>query len=166
MFYKVLGSVLFILTLSKANIGGCKPPKTYVASNDRMGFHNAFITCRQYGFEPAEIHTVEEHIMVEKLLKHEKAGLEHGFWIFATNLDDKKSYYWLNSGRRLFYSNFSKGQPDNFKDNENCVQVFHISPGHFAWNDLPCTSQIRFLCQHYQEEKNQEACEGNRVSNC
>ncbi|XP_076269576.1 lectin subunit alpha-like isoform X1 [Rhynchophorus ferrugineus] len=131
-----------------------------------MGFHNAFITCRQYGFEPAEIHTIEEHIMVEKLLKHEKVGYEHGFWIFATNLDDKHSYYWLNSGRRLFYSNFSQGQPDNYKDNESCLQVFPVSSGHFAWNDLPCSLKMPFLCQHYQKEKNQETCEDNRVSSC
>ncbi|KAF7273839.1 salivary C-type lectin 2-like [Rhynchophorus ferrugineus] len=151
MLHETCKLKLIISVLVLVNINAeCVSPKKYVVSSDKAGFHTAFITCRQYGYEPAEIHSLAEQKMVEELLKNEKLGLENGYWIFATNLDEKKAYYWLNSGRRLLYSNFSAGQPDNYNNMENCLHVFHTTPGRFAWNDIPCNSNIRFLCQHNQ----------------
>ncbi|XP_076269549.1 salivary C-type lectin 2-like [Rhynchophorus ferrugineus] len=159
----VQGVVLMIIVFMFLGASGCKSSKKFIASKHKAGFHDAFITCHQYGFKPAEILTEEEHKTVENLLKNEKGiGTGYGFWTSATNLDSKQTYYWLNSGRKLFYTNFSSGQPDNYKNNENCLHIFQISLGHFAWNDMPCNSHQRFLCQY-----NEEPCstyEENKVS--
>ncbi|XP_076269550.1 salivary C-type lectin 2-like [Rhynchophorus ferrugineus] len=122
--------------------------KRYVVSNQKVTFHEAYLRCRQYGLEPAEINSQEEHEAVEQVLKFESdLGWVLGYWLSGTNLGNKNSYYWLHSGRPMFYSLFAPGQPDNAGNKENCLHVFQTTRGRWAWNDAPCDSLMRFVCQ-------------------
>ncbi|XP_076269574.1 C-type lectin mosGCTL-7-like isoform X1 [Rhynchophorus ferrugineus] len=84
----------------------------YVVSNQRVTFHEAHSRCRQYGLDLAEILSESDEKEIEQaLLPIKDLGTFDGFWIFASNLADKKNYYWLNSNLPLFYSAFYQGQP-------------------------------------------------------
>ncbi|KAF7273845.1 hypothetical protein GWI33_013476 [Rhynchophorus ferrugineus] len=135
----------------------------YVVSTQRVSFHEAYLRCRQYGLDPGEIISEKDQQDVEEILRlSRELGWEQGFWIFATNLGNKVSYYWLNSGRPIFYSLFAPGQPDNAGNKENCLEVFQTTTGHFAWNDAPCDYKLRFICQYKQ--KPSDSCDDNRVA--
>ncbi|XP_076271398.1 collectin-10-like [Rhynchophorus ferrugineus] len=138
-------------------------PNKYVVSTQRVSFYEGYLRCRQYGLDPGEIVSLKDQRDVEeKLQTVRELGWEQGFWIFATNLGNKVSYYWLNSGRPIFYSLFAPGQPDNAGNKENCLEVFQTTTGHFAWNDAPCDHKLRFICQYKQ--KPSDSCDDNRVA--
>ncbi|XP_076269557.1 salivary C-type lectin 2-like isoform X1 [Rhynchophorus ferrugineus] len=139
---------LFILSLG-VQISTQNKSSKYLISNQKVPFHEAYLRCRQYGLDPVEITSEEEQLEVEEAIKHDKElGWENGFYIFATNLGNKISYYWLNTGRPLFYSKFGTGLPNNVGNKENCLQIFQTTLGNFVWNDVPCEHKLRFICQH------------------
>ena len=41
------------------------------------------------------------------------------------------------------YVNWIKGQPDNYRGNEDCAMYWKDLTG---WNDSPCSSKINFVC--------------------
>ncbi|XP_076269559.1 salivary C-type lectin 2-like [Rhynchophorus ferrugineus] len=132
----------------------------YVVSNQRVTFYEAHSRCRQYGLDPAEILSENDEKEIEQaLLPIKDLGIFDGFWIFASNLADKKNYYWLNSNLPLFYSAFYPGQPDNTGDKEHCLELYQSTTGVFAWNDLSCDTKKRFICQRKQKIN---ACDDNR----
>ncbi|KAF7273844.1 hypothetical protein GWI33_013475 [Rhynchophorus ferrugineus] len=138
---------LFIFSLG-VQISTQNKSSKYLISNQKVPFHEAYLRCRQYGLDPVEITSEEEELEVEEALKHDKEfGWEKGFYLFATNLGNKISYYWLNTGRPLFYAKFGVGLPDNVGNKENCLQIFQATLGNFLWNDVPCEQQLRFICQ-------------------
>ncbi|XP_076271456.1 salivary C-type lectin 2-like [Rhynchophorus ferrugineus] len=140
----LLASFILVIVRSSAN--------KYVVSNQRVTFHEGYLRCLQYGLEPAEILSESDQEEIEAVLKPlREIGFGEGFWIFASNLVDKTNYYWLNSKLPLFYSLFSTGQPDNAGQKENCLEIYQISTGVFGWNDCPCESKIKFICQRKKE---------------
>ncbi|KAF7274061.1 hypothetical protein GWI33_013254 [Rhynchophorus ferrugineus] len=144
--------LLFILDIS-AN--------KYVFSNQKVTFHEAYLRCRQYGLDPAEILSEEDQKEVEEALQlHNEIDTLGGFWIFATNLADKTNYYWLNSNVPLFYSAFAPNEPNNVANKENCLEIYQRSAGLYLWNDFPCDIKLRFLCQRKKQTK---ACDDNNM---
>uniref|UniRef100_S4RQX2 C-type lectin domain family 18 member A n=1 Tax=Petromyzon marinus TaxID=7757 RepID=S4RQX2_PETMA len=73
-------------------------------------------------------------------------GLEpesNSFWIGLTYKVSKGVFRW-DDGRAVNFSSFALGQPDSHGFG-NCV-VMHAESG-FNWNDRPCRSRNRFICQ-------------------
>ncbi|XP_043215349.1 uncharacterized protein LOC122378396 [Amphibalanus amphitrite] len=77
----------------------------------------------------------------------ERAGLlpppPDNFWL---GLDDitSEGQFMRSDGRPATDIRWSSNQPDNFQDNENCVESWEIGS---AWNDVECGAQRRFVCQ-------------------
>ncbi|KAF7263247.1 hypothetical protein GWI33_003298 [Rhynchophorus ferrugineus] len=146
----LLASFILVIVRSSAN--------KYVVSNQKVTFHEGYLRCLQYGLEPAEILSESDEEEIETVLKplreifEDLVGFGEGFWIFASNLVNKTNYYWLNSKLPLFYSLFSTGQPDNADQKENCLEIYQISTGVFGWNDCPCESKIKFICQRKKRD--------------
>ncbi|XP_076271453.1 salivary C-type lectin 2-like [Rhynchophorus ferrugineus] len=137
----------FVLVIAKSSVN------RYVVSNQRVTFHEGYIRCLQYGLEPAEILSESDEKEIEAALEPlREIGFREGFWIFASNLPNKTNFYWLNSKLPLFYSFFSAGQPDNTDKKENCLEIYQLSTGVFGWNDCPCESKIRFICQRKKKD--------------
>ncbi|XP_076269416.1 C-type lectin mosGCTL-7-like [Rhynchophorus ferrugineus] len=163
-----MGQLIFLANFLAYLVIACtcdtNKPNKYVVSNEKVTFHEAYIRCRQYGLDPAEIVSEEDQKDVEEALKFEN-GLDTplGFWIFATNLGNKISYYWLHSGRPMFYSLFAAGQPNNAEKKENCLEVYQITKSKFAWNDAPCDFNLRFICQYKQNFSCSNLCDHNKV---
>ncbi|XP_076269492.1 perlucin-like [Rhynchophorus ferrugineus] len=155
LYLILFGTFLVFISTVSAN--------KYVISNQKVTFHEGYLRCRQYGLDPAEILSESDQKELEEVLQlHKEVGVANGYWMFATNLVDKTTYYWLNSNLPLFYSAFSAGQPDNAGNRENCLEIFQHSIGVFMWNDYPCDTKLRFICQH-KLKKNAKSCDENMV---
>ncbi|XP_076269568.1 salivary C-type lectin 2-like [Rhynchophorus ferrugineus] len=140
--------VSFVVANAVRIIFSCEYMNKYAVSNQRVSFHDAYVRCRQHGFDPVEILSEHDEKDVEALLKNETSyGWPNAFWIFATNLGDKKNFYWLDSGKPLFYSKFAPNEPNNI-EHENCLEIWKTSSGVFEWNDAPCDTKLRFICKY------------------
>ena len=56
-------------------------------------------------------------------------------------------------GTGMSYTHWDVGQPDNYMNQENCIQVYkYYRPGvdvqpYFAWNDNDCSLHCSFVCE-------------------
>ncbi|CAB3359276.1 Hypothetical predicted protein [Cloeon dipterum] len=96
--------------------------------------------CKSNGLELVSIETEAENIaLVEALGKTTDC-----FWISGTDLGSEGKFYWSVTGKNIgLFSDFSHGQPDNYKKNEHCLQLWTNTPNKtYAWNDnAPPTQQ-------------------------
>ena len=49
-----------------------------------------------------------------------------------------------SNGKEVSYTNWSKNQPDNARNNENCIELRQRDG---KWNDVRCTKTRRFVCE-------------------
>jgi ectoine hydroxylase-related dioxygenase (phytanoyl-CoA dioxygenase family) len=70
------------------------------------------------------------------------------FWIALTDVEEEGTWMWMNSHTLLTsdsFTDWSPGQPNNYKDNENCA---HINAGlNFLWNDYACHENYYYICE-------------------
>ncbi|XP_078573049.1 C-type lectin LmsL-like [Branchiostoma floridae x Branchiostoma japonicum] len=66
------------------------------------------------------------------------------FWFGLHDQREEGSYEWADGSALGIYNSWGPEQPDNHEGRENCV----LYSKHWnEWNDLPCDSWIRFICQ-------------------
>ncbi|KAK5967627.1 hypothetical protein GCK32_020229, partial [Trichostrongylus colubriformis] len=75
------------------------------------------------------------------------------FWIGLRRNGSK--WNWVD-GTEATYTKWSKDQPDNYKNNEECVHMYVTMPGvepgtwqDRHWNDHHCSHITYFVCQTY-----------------
>lgn len=66
-------------------------------------------------------------------------------WIGGNDLGEEGTFIWSSTGKRFEFSNWSKGQPDNYKNNENCAHYYDITD--YEWNDASCLFKMGFICE-------------------
>ena len=66
-------------------------------------------------------------------------------WLGANDLGETGKYIWYATGRQLDFSNWSKGNPDNYKGLEHCAHIWDQTD--FEWNDTVCTGKIGYICE-------------------
>jgi hypothetical protein len=67
-------------------------------------------------------------------------GSSHSWWLGYNDVQSEGSWRWSHGTSS--YTNWGSLQPDNY-NNEDCA---HFMPNG-AWNDLPCSSQLYFICE-------------------
>ncbi|XP_032820905.2 C-type lectin domain family 18 member A-like isoform X1 [Petromyzon marinus] len=120
-------------------------------SVDRETFYTARNQCQGRGGTLAQIESQREQDLLSFYLlratdSNDVTGLEpesNSFWIGLTYKVSKGVFRW-DDGRAVNFSSFALGQPDSHGFG-NCV-VMHAESG-FNWNDRPCRSRNRFICQ-------------------
>lgn len=65
------------------------------------------------------------------------------FWISGTNLPDNKTWISISIGKKLTYTNWAPGEPNNH-EGEYCIE---INQNNGLWNDYNCYSDVYFLCE-------------------
>jgi cysteine-rich repeat protein len=70
-------------------------------------------------------------------------SIAHPRWIGLTDLATEGMYKW-ESSEPVAYTHWLSGQPDNFQDSEDCVEMFQ---GTGEWNDDNCTYEYEYICE-------------------
>lgn len=72
-------------------------------------------------------------------------GFNEGFWIGGTNLGNEPHFYWMGYKKPINFTDWLEGQPDNWRDNENCMEIW--TDNGFKWNDRKCSDLSNFICE-------------------
>lgn len=68
------------------------------------------------------------------------------WWLSGSDLNKQSDWYWYSTGKRISYTNWSSGQPDNAGGIEHCMNLWYMNNKH-EMNDLDCNRDIFFICE-------------------
>lgn len=58
--------------------------------------------------------------------------------------ETKKMYFiWSESGEKVNYTNWNPHNPDNYRNQEHCIQMLDCG----RWNDFNCDQKLAFICE-------------------
>ena len=67
-------------------------------------------------------------------------------WIGYNDIAKEGHWVWANpAGGNHRYTNWNKGEPNNFGNNEDCAAVYKGLNG--KWNDVGCNHKFAFVCE-------------------
>jgi hypothetical protein len=111
----------------------------YLASIELASWLAAQEACQEWGGDLVKLETAAEGAFVA-------ARITTDVWIGANDRDQEGDFEWTdgdNVGAMVF--DWSDTQPDNFQDQEHCVEIRIIDR---QWNDRPCTGDPQaYLCE-------------------
>ncbi|XP_015776212.1 PREDICTED: uncharacterized protein LOC107354273 [Acropora digitifera] len=114
----------------------------YLFSDVRKKWVDAKTTCRQLGGTLLKIDDAnEQHFISWKLAKFWKTN-----WIGLTDSSVEGRYRWEGDNSPVNYTNWARGQPDDYGGVEDCISVYGGgSTG--LWNDDYCDSEHYYICE-------------------
>merc|ERR1712108_28525 len=76
--------------------------------------------------------------LVESIAQAEKSFWKTLYWLGG--IKQNGSWKWESSSIQITYTNLGNGQPDNFRSNENCINLLPKRPWNAKgkWNDIAC----------------------------
>lgn len=121
-------------------ISGTCPPNwvhilrsCYRFSYDKLEWSAAKSACEKLGSKLTVVNSeAEQKALVPKVPYASWIGLRRFPWV------------WVN-GSRLSYSNWNDGEPNNWNNEEECVEMNPSSAG--QWNDRNCNGQHYCICK-------------------
>ena len=64
-------------------------------------------------------------------------------WLGASDIAKEGTWIWESSKTALTYSNWFANEPNNERNNENCLHLWAYA----NWNDLNCDATFSVLCE-------------------
>ncbi|KAM9331082.1 uncharacterized protein PAF06_019444 [Gastrophryne carolinensis] len=113
--------------------------KIFVTRGDIAYWFNAKRTCMSHGGELAMPRTPEENAAV---LSIQKQFDKTSFLGFSNRQSDSQFKDVFGIG--ITYTNWQKGQPDNYQGMEQCAQM--TTSG--EWNDVNCAARLLVVCEY------------------
>ncbi|KAF6206604.1 hypothetical protein GE061_017840 [Apolygus lucorum] len=118
-----------------------------------LSWQDALIYCKERRMELATIRNSQEHDKILEELK--RAGMENGeksrmFWIGGTKLHSNRGFFWMSEGDQVQYTNWLRGQPDDYAGSQKCMTYQHgwMDDIRWAWDDNYCSSALSFACEY------------------
>ncbi|XP_026473310.1 C-type lectin lectoxin-Thr1-like [Ctenocephalides felis] len=69
------------------------------------------------------------------------------FWIAGNNILNISTFQWhLCDAKEMSFQKWAPGQPDNYNEEENCVEALFNSKIE-GWNDVSCLKGRHFICE-------------------
>ena len=65
-------------------------------------------------------------------------------WIGITDLLTEGTFTYLSSGKEVFFTKWTTGEPNNFYEDEDCVNFLFKDR---SWNDFGCSNKLHFICE-------------------
>ncbi|XP_077864838.1 L-selectin-like [Saccoglossus kowalevskii] len=113
----------------------------YEVVQGQLTWYEAREACESINAHLAEIRSDEDNSYVVAMLPPEAESV----WIGANDIYNENSFVYVNGGQ-VTYADWSPGQPDDYRRNEDCVEIRNIH----GWNDLPCTLRPwGYVCENY-----------------
>ncbi|XP_048764963.2 uncharacterized protein LOC125672790 [Ostrea edulis] len=114
----------------------------YIVGDSPNDWISAEKQCRlDYGGYLAEINSAEENSWIRDSIMTPASITD--LWIGANDLDVEDEFTWSSNKDALRYRNWKTGEPNDSKDNEDCV----ILKNSGMWNDYRCDSSRAFICE-------------------
>ena len=101
--------------------------------------------CRQHQMSLVSIETQEEQNRLFQLLKNSEKEYDFGFWTSGSLNDSTGTWTWASSGQPLTFTNWRKGQPDNFDNDQHAMYIWKVEP--FDWIDSYRHWVTYFICE-------------------
>ena len=64
------------------------------------------------------------------------------FWIGGNDIAKEGFFTWIGSGEPVPHIGWHRGQPNNYQNNENCMQIRY----HGTFNDCNCAARLPYYC--------------------
>uniref|UniRef100_A0A4W5PLW3 C-type lectin domain-containing protein n=1 Tax=Hucho hucho TaxID=62062 RepID=A0A4W5PLW3_9TELE len=98
--------------------------------------------CVYQGANLASVHSTAEYHFIQEMVMIQTGGLPHA-WIGGYDLAQEG--LWLCSdGSRFEFTNWSKGQPDNYQGKQNCLYFNYGAEK--RWDDGICSARFPSVC--------------------
>lgn len=65
-------------------------------------------------------------------------------WMGASDILKENKFLKLSNARKIKYTNWNKGEPNNVAKKEHCVEWWDNG----KWNDISCGKKNFFICEH------------------
>ncbi|KAL3887922.1 hypothetical protein ACJMK2_000307 [Sinanodonta woodiana] len=113
---------------------------------EQKSFSDAMAVCESEGAKLFIIEDEREFQYIKQVLMGVAATVGIGPLIGLRAIGAGREWTWWN-GQNLTYLAWIIGQPDNFLNNEACVQL--NSYHGFKYNDVSCAYALSYICQRY-----------------
>uniref|UniRef100_A0A3B1JQ99 C-type lectin domain-containing protein n=1 Tax=Astyanax mexicanus TaxID=7994 RepID=A0A3B1JQ99_ASTMX len=100
--------------------------------------------CVAMGGHLASVHSSEEHTFIVNLVLN--ASSSDSAWIGGSDTAQEGAWVWTD-GSAFSYTYWNKGEPSNYGQWENCMEINY----HGKWNDLYCKLVLPSVCAKCQD---------------
>ncbi|XP_061179254.1 galactose-specific lectin nattectin-like [Saccostrea echinata] len=114
----------------------------YMLNTQKLSWEQANVKCRGLSAKLVEIDTKPENVFITNTIRNEEANGRA--WLGGTDKTQENIWIWNDSGLPLRFKNWSKGEPNDDKGNEDCMEIFSKNG---MWNDLRCSFSSMFVCE-------------------
>ena len=114
----------------------------YMYCTTAASWTSARTTCLSYGYDLTAVNGSAEdaHVNAQAFLRY------GGKWWGGLNDQTTEGTFVWSNGDAVAYTNWAAGEPNNAGGNEDCMQFGRYYPAS-TWNDEPCTSSFRYVCE-------------------
>ena len=95
----------------------------------------------------------EENAKITALAKDKDVEI---FWIGINDITNEGVFTYDSDGKNISWTNWDSGEPNNYKDKEDCTQIRWKNSG--KWNDVRCADSYHmnsFVCKNTGTKMNQ-----------
>ncbi|KAG7328484.1 hypothetical protein KOW79_008428 [Hemibagrus wyckioides] len=121
----------------------------------RRGWDGGRDDCKQNGADLVVIDSKEKQELIVGTLKALRYKLpfsyKHGFWIGLKDDHTEGIWKWLNE-TTLTEGYWMDGEPNDDKSIEDCAAVYPSDNPLKAWNDVPCSHPLKWICEKQIDE--------------
>ncbi|XP_044196783.1 type-2 ice-structuring protein-like isoform X1 [Thunnus albacares] len=98
--------------------------------------------CQAMGGNLASVHSYREYRSIQRLIVH-RCHRYREIWIGGHDGEEERAWLWSN-GRRFNYRNWCRGEPNNSRGSQHCLQMNHTVRR--CWDDDHCYKRKPSVC--------------------
>lgn len=111
----------------------------YLGSSTKRTWQESRLYCQERGADLLIINTEQEQDFARLTFSERR-------WIGLREPDQEKVWKWVDSSL-VTISFWHTGEPSNFGDYEDCVELNYYTDGTRNWNDDNCVSKHKCICE-------------------
>ena len=125
----------------------------YVVVEDPKTYDDARANCEAMGRKLFEPKSAESNDEVISLARDNNMD---SFWIGVDDLAQEGDFTYESDETSVTYTDWEIGMPDNYLNNEHCVQIFNygnVDTPNYKWNDQDCNAVLKSICEKTETGK-------------
>ncbi|KAM7348125.1 lectin subunit alpha-like [Cochliomyia hominivorax] len=119
-------------------------PTFFINTENKFNWFEAWNECAARIMSLIAVDTLEKHKALDEVLR-KKFTKPPNLYLGGNDLGESGKYIWYSTGKPFDFSNWSSGNPDNYKGVENCAHIWDQTD--FEWNDTTCKSKMGYICE-------------------